>query len=99
MMDLARMRRLLSPDISFDQVWAELNDPNNWPVYVHCKGGRHRTGALTAVYRITHDNWTADKAWEEMKEFEFNHGLFGGPKAQKKFVYAYYEQYTRAAQK
>jgi hypothetical protein len=34
MIDLARMRRLrrpLSPDISFDRVWAELNDPNNWP--------------------------------------------------------------------
>ena|SRR6185295_6413312 len=76
-----------------------VNDPANWPVYVHCKGGRHRTGALTAVYRITHDNWTADKAWEEMKEFDFNHGLFGGPKAQKKFVYSFYEQHTHAAQK
>jgi len=21
-----------------------VNDPANWPVYVHCKGGRHRTG-------------------------------------------------------
>ena len=34
---------------------ALVNDPKNWPVYVHCKGGRHRTGALTAIYRITHD--------------------------------------------
>src|SRR5512135_3613642 len=23
-------------------------DPGNWPVYVHCAGGRHRTGAMTA---------------------------------------------------
>jgi protein tyrosine/serine phosphatase len=69
-----------------------VNDPQNWPVYVHCKGGRHRTGALTAVYRITHDNWTADQAWEEMKSYDFNQGLFGGPKAQKKFVYAFYER-------
>ena len=67
-----------------------VNDPQNWPVYVHCKGGRHRTGALTAVYRITHDNWTADQAWEEMKSYDFDQGLFGGPKAQKKFVYAFY---------
>lgn len=76
-----------------------VNDPANFPVYVHCKGGRHRTGALTAVYRITHDGWTADQAWEEMKMFEFNSGLFGGPKAQKKFVYTYYQQHAPAANK
>ena len=69
-----------------------VNDPKNWPVYVHCKGGRHRTGALTAVYRITHDRWTAAQAWEEMKAYDFNDGLFGGPGAQKKFVFNFYQQ-------
>jgi len=69
-----------------------VNDPNNWPVYVHCKGGRHRTGALTAVYRITHDGWTADQAYKEMKAYDFEHGFFGGPAAQKKYVYSFYEQ-------
>ncbi len=73
-----------------------VNDPANWPVYVHCKGGRHRTGALTAVYRITHDGWTADQAYDEMKKYDFNDGFFGGPPAQKNFVYAFYEQ-RRAA--
>ena len=24
-----------------------VNDKENWPVYVHCAGGRHRTGAMT----------------------------------------------------
>ena len=70
-----------------------VNDPANGPVYVHCKGGRHRTGAMTAVYRITHDNWTAEQAWEEMKKYDFNSGwLGGGPKDQKKFVFEFYEQ-------
>ena len=32
-----------------------VNDPANQPVYVHCKGGRHRTGAMTAIYRISHE--------------------------------------------
>ena len=73
-----------------------VNDPDNWPVYVHCKGGRHRTGALTAVYRITHDNWTADQAYDEMKKYEFNQGFFGGPTAQKNFVYSFYQQHTAA---
>lgn len=69
-----------------------VNDPKNWPVYVHCKGGRHRTGALTAIYRITHDGWTAAQAYKEMKEYDFEHGFFGGPAAQKKYVYSFYEQ-------
>lgn len=68
-----------------------VNDPANGPVYVHCKGGRHRTGALTAVYRITHDGWTAEQAYDEMKKYDFNDGLFGGPSAQKKFVFEFYE--------
>lgn len=70
-----------------------VNDPANWPVYVHCKGGRHRTGALTGIYRITHDRWTADQAYSEMKQYDFESGLFGGPTAQKRYVYSFYERY------
>ena len=73
-----------------------VNDPANWPVYVHCKGGRHRTGAMTGIYRITHDGWTADQVWEEMKKYDFESGLFGGPGAQKKFIFWFYER-TRSA--
>jgi protein tyrosine/serine phosphatase len=69
-----------------------VNDPANWPVYVHCKGGRHRTGAMTGIYRITHDGWTADQAWQEMKRYDFNDSLFGGPPAQKKYVFSFYER-------
>lgn len=70
-----------------------VNDPANAPVYVHCKGGKHRTGALTAAYRITHDGWTADQAFAEMERYKFNDGFFGGPTAQKKFVYSFYQRY------
>jgi protein tyrosine/serine phosphatase len=72
-----------------------VNDPANWPVYVHCKGGRHRTGGMTAIYRITHDGWTADQAYQEMVEYDFNNGIFGGPGAQKRYVYAFYDRYRR----
>jgi tyrosine-protein phosphatase SIW14 len=70
-----------------------VSDPANWPVYVHCKGGKHRTGAMTAIYRITHDEWTADQAYLEMKQYHFNDGFLGGPGAQKKFVYSFYEHF------
>jgi protein tyrosine/serine phosphatase len=64
-----------------------VNDPASQPVYVHCVGGRHRTGVMTAAYRINHDGWTADQAFKEMKQFKFGadflHAEF------KQFVYGY----------
>ena len=48
-----------------------VDDAANKPVYVHCVGGRHRTGVMTAIYRMTNDSWTADKAFAEMKQYKF----------------------------
>ncbi|HEX5709037.1 MAG TPA: tyrosine-protein phosphatase [Pyrinomonadaceae bacterium] len=82
-------------DTETEQFLKLVNDPANWPVYVHCKGGRHRTGALTAVYRITHDGWTADQAFKEMLDYDFNNSIFGGGgrARQKRFVYDFYERH------
>ena len=65
-----------------------VNDPANHPVYVHCAGGRHRTGVMTAAYRIAHDQWTAEQAFKEMKQFKFG-ADFLHPEF-KQFVYAYH---------
>lgn len=64
-----------------------VNDPKNQPVYVHCAGGRHRTGVMTAVYRMTHDGWTSDQAFKEMKKYDFG-ADFLHPEF-KRFVYGY----------
>jgi len=64
-----------------------VNDPANQPVYVHCVGGRHRTGVMTAAYRITHDGWTGDQAFKEMKHYKFG-ADFLHPEF-KQFVYSY----------
>ena len=70
-----------------------VNDPANQPVYVHCKGGKHRTGEMTAIYRITHDGWTADQAYREMKEYKFYAFPFQGPL--RDYVYRYYDEHQR----
>jgi protein tyrosine/serine phosphatase len=54
-----------------DQFLTIVNDPRNQPVYVHCVGGSHRTGVMTAVYRMINDHWRADRAFAEMKTFKF----------------------------
>lgn len=64
-----------------------VNDPANQPVYVHCVGGRHRTGVMTAVYRMTDGGWSADKAFGEMKQYKFG-ADFLHPEF-KSFVYSY----------
>jgi protein tyrosine/serine phosphatase len=72
-----------------------VNDPASQPVYVHCVGGRHRTGVMTAAYRMTHDGWSAEQAFNEMKQYKFG-ADFLHPEF-KQFVYAYHPDTTRAA--
>ena len=70
-----------------------VNDPANQPVYVHCKGGRHRTGQMTAILRITNEGWTSDQAYKEMKKYDFEDTFFY-PRSLKKYVFSYYERFT-----
>ena len=74
---------------------AIVDNKNAQPVYVHCVGGRHRTGVMTAIYRMTHDNWSASQAFAEMKQYKFGadflHAEF------KDFVMGYPAQLAHAA--
>jgi protein tyrosine/serine phosphatase len=45
-----------------------LNDKSVGPVFVHCKRGADRTGAVIACYRITHDSWDGSKALSEARD-------------------------------
>lgn len=65
-----------------------VSDPANQPVFVHCVGGRHRTGVMTAAYRMTHDGWSAARAFAEMKQYKFG-ADFLHPEF-KAFVYGYH---------
>lgn len=48
-----------------------VNGTDHQPVYVHCVGGRHRTGVMTAVYRMTKDGISGEEAFKEMKQFKY----------------------------
>jgi protein tyrosine/serine phosphatase len=78
---------------SMDQVNAFLkvvDDPATGKFFVHCAGGRHRTGVMGAVYRFTHNNWSLDQAMAEMNQYEFGSGVGHGK--QKDFVRDYWQQ-------
>jgi tyrosine-protein phosphatase SIW14 len=49
-----------------------MNDPATGVVYVHCKAGRHRTGLVGAIYRLEKYGWDYDKAYKEMKNYNYS---------------------------
>jgi protein tyrosine/serine phosphatase len=65
------------------------NNPETGKFYVHCAGGRHRTGAMGAAYRFTKYGWNFEQVYAEMKQYDFytrwGHGDF------KKFVEDYWQ--------
>jgi len=54
-----------------DQFLKLVNDPSTGKFFVHCAGGRHRTGVMGAVYRFNHYNWNYDQVYAEMKKYDF----------------------------
>jgi protein tyrosine/serine phosphatase len=54
-----------------DQFLKLLDDPSTGKFYVHCAGGRHRTGVIGAVYRFNRYNWNYDQVYAEMKKYDF----------------------------
>ncbi|HSS22456.1 MAG TPA: tyrosine-protein phosphatase [Pyrinomonadaceae bacterium] len=67
------------------------NDPATGKFYVHCAGGRHRTGVMAAMYRFNHDHWNYDQVYAEMKQFDFY--TSNGHGGQLEFVQNYWQQF------
>ena len=82
------------PPEALDLFLKTVNDPNTGKFFVHCAGGRHRTGVMGAVYRFKFYNWDFEQVYKEMKQFDFytrwGHGAF------KDFVEDYYAQIQQA---
>ena len=57
-----------------------VDAPSTGKFFVHCAGGRHRTGSMGAVYRFEKYGWDFDQVYAEMKQFDFytrwGHGDF-----------------------
>ena len=67
-----------------DRFFDLVEDPDNWPILVHCQGGVHRTGLMVALYRRQYEGWSADDAIAEMERNGFD---WGGARPQiKRYV-------------
>ncbi len=59
------------PPESVDQFLKVMDDPSIYPVLLHCRAGLHRTGVLSAVYRIEYQGWSHAAACAELKGHGF----------------------------
>jgi protein tyrosine phosphatase (PTP) superfamily phosphohydrolase (DUF442 family) len=64
------MKGVVSPSNDQVQKILALMDSKD-KVFIHCKRGADRTGAVIACYRISHDRWDSGKALGEAK----SHGM------------------------
>ena len=54
-------------DAEITKILGLMEDGQSGPVFVHCKRGADRTGAVVAAYHIDHDNWDNAKALRDAK--------------------------------
>ncbi len=73
-----------------ENVIKQIDAPENQPVFLHCKRGADRTGTVVAVYRISHDDYTAKQATDEAKKFGFGWWQFW----MKDYINDYYKDFS-----
>lgn len=63
------------------------------PFFVFCSDGIHRTGEMSAIYRIVNDQWEIDQALAEMDEAGFNPYYYN----LRNYVWTYARKFRPAA--
>jgi hypothetical protein len=58
---------------AIDEFLSIMDDPESYPVLIHCKAGLHRTGIMTAIYRMEYNGWTREEALHELRSHGFGH--------------------------
>lgn len=52
-----------------------LDDEKTYPLLLHCKAGLHRTGRLTAIYRMEKEGWGVGEAMRELRANGYGYGM------------------------
>ncbi|HEY7910556.1 MAG TPA: tyrosine-protein phosphatase [Blastocatellia bacterium] len=77
-------------DTQIEEFLKVVSDPATGKFFVHCAGGRHRTGVMGAVYRYNHYQWNYDQVYREMKDYDYYSRWGHG--ALKVYVQDYYQR-------
>lgn len=97
---------LLTPDLlpednrldrippAVEEFLAIMDDVRNRPVLLHCRAGLHRTGRLTAIYRMEYEGWSAGDALRELRANGY--GFMAASEADD-FIVQFVQNYRRRA--
>lgn len=81
-----------------DEFLRICDDSASYPILLHCKAGLHRTGLLTAIYRIEYELWPTGEALRELRANGFGDSA---ATSANDYIYAflavYQPRYVRAA--
>jgi tyrosine-protein phosphatase SIW14 len=64
---LTRRHAAAHRPVAIDRFLELLEDKTIYPVLIHCRAGLHRTGVMTAVYRMRYQGWSPQEAIREIK--------------------------------
>jgi len=68
-----------------------ITDKSRQPIFVHCHGGKDRTGLIFAAYRIKYGHWGIEDAYKEMLGYGFDEAYYQINKSLRKW-YDYIRQ-------
>ena len=77
-----------SKDDEINKILEIVQNPENQPVFIHCKRGADRTGTVVAAYRMKFENWDDIEANQEAKEY----GLGWWQVWMKRYIHDYYKR-------
>lgn len=97
---------LLTPDIlpqpndltkmppAVEEFLKVLDDESAYPILIHCKAGLHRTGRLTAIYRMEKEGWDRGEALRELRANGYG---FNAASENDEFVIQFVQNYQPRA--
>lgn len=59
-------------DEKVNRILRELDNKDNYPIFVHCQYGEDRTGLIVGLYRVEYQNWEPQYAYGEMLKMGFH---------------------------
>ncbi len=59
-------------DKQVNAILANLQNPEMYPIFIHCHHGMDRTGLIIGLHRVFAQKWTAKDAYSEMLKYGFH---------------------------
>ncbi len=71
------MSALRAPvDSEVNQIENMVKDKSLYPLLIHCLRGMDRSGLIIGLYRVENDQWSPQKAYNEMLQYGFHPVFF-----------------------